>query len=394
MYAYADASADGAASLVAAAKLVLYALLDDASVLVDVFDAARKWKRAGAATGAADVTLDRAAFAAWQSDARHKNWLRAEAELDDDERDAPVGLEHTVRVAAVRVLAGQSAPKTASAALALLRSCHEALASPNAASVRDAVLDADGMLDAWPSLDEEDRRKEDAHADVRFLRSYPALLALSYRWDDVATSASSASTASAASAASSASTASGASDGCGLAENRHGFCVPDPATMLDMHVCKYLKAGRRSNDGGDVREFGNPAKLGHIVDWRRATCAVSTDYCERYEHYPTLNGNIDEGCTGAERSSRDFKGTSTLGCMLPLWDPISKAVCLARVKSGELPPRQCESVRQACAKGDERCRCVIPNYLDPLRKNYVMETGSTAPLSILATMRGTLLDAR
>ena len=72
-----------------------------------------------------------------------------------------------------------------------------------------------------------------------------------------------------------------------------------------------------------------------------------------------------------------LSGPLRLPCLNPAW-----------------PVRQCESVRQACSKGNKRCRCVIPSYLDPLRENYVMETGDTAPLGVLAMWRGTLADAR
>jgi hypothetical protein len=364
LYEYAAGSAADAASAASAAKLVLLAMLDNASILLDVFEAVQSY-RAGAPSPAV--------FAAWLVDrgpTGYPAWLQAEADLDDD--DERLGLEHTVRVATVRVLARGTRLASRAEALALLRTCHAELPK-SSPEVRDVALDEDGMSDEWPS-DPASVVAGDEFPDVRFLRSYPALLALSYQWSGVgATSAT-------------------GSDGCGVSATELGFCLPDRSAMLHNHVCRFLRAGS-SKEGEDRRDFGSSGKLGHVVDWSAGTCAAPTDYCERYEHYPTLGGNIDDGCTGDEVKRRGVREATTYGCMLAVPAPglglPAALACVAagNATQGSVPSRQCESVRATCAKGDARCTCVIPTYLDPLRHNYLAETGSTLPLSILAGLR-------
>lgn len=375
MYAYASASSDAAKAAASAAKLVLYALLDDVRVLVDIFEAAIELLQPR------ERVLTPHDFEVLRNDTRFASWLKSEAERDDD--DKLVGLEHTVRLATVRVLARVDYVQSKAETIALLRACHKALASRSANEARERALDEEGMSDTWPSLGREDT---DEFANIRFLRSYPALLALSYRWHPYNR------------------TSQGYNAGCGLGDGNVGHCVPDTAAMLHAHVCPFLKARQQqpgmpgaaddvSAPDGDVRDFSKNNKLGHIVDWNAKTCAVSTDYCERYEYYPTLNGSADEGCKYDESAKR--KGLESLSfycltsCVSGLGG-VACAACIASAATQNLPSKQCESVRNICQNGDSRCRCEMPPYTMALTSNVVMETGNTGALGLLATIRGAL----
>lgn len=382
MYRYAGASSDAAKALVAASKLVAYALQDEMWLLVDVFEAALKHF-------ARQAPLTPSDFGAWIATTKFGDWLRAEAERDDDVE--LVGLEHTVRLATARALALKHGymPKSKESADALLRACHAELTS--SADLREAVLDAEAMSESWPSIGREDT---DAYADIRFLRSYPPLLALSYRWHDAGN------------------TSEARNDGCVGDENRAGYCVPDRAAMLDKHVCRFLKAGQQQKGlpgaadestapDGDVRNFANDGKLGHVVDWNRSTCAVSTEYCERYELYPTLDGNVDEGCTPEEVNSRRLNEYASFRCVtacmlaaLPS-NAIECGVCKLRGEvEDDFPARQCESVRRLCEAGDSRCRCARPPYTEAFTANQIVNLGETLPAGVLAMIRGTAGDVR
>jgi hypothetical protein len=385
MYRYAGASSDAAKALVAASKLVAYALQDEMWLLVDVFEAALKHF-------ARQAPLTPSDFGAWIATKNFGDWMRAEAERDDDAE--LVGLEHTVRLATARALALKHGymPKSKAAADAVLRSCHAEL-TPSA-DLREAVLDAEAMSESWPSIGREDT---DAYADIRFLRSYPPLLALSYRWHDVGK------------------TSEAHNDGCVGDENRAGYCVPDRAAMLDKHVCRFLKAGQQQKGlpgaadestapDGDVRNFANDGKLGHVVDWTNRTCAVSTEYCERYELYPTLDGHVDDGCTPEEVNSRRLNEAHSLTCVgscaMMVLNPMMYAapcgICVARARSENkmFPARQCESVRRLCEAGDSRCRCARPPYTKAFTDSQIVNLGETLPAGVLAMIRGTEGDVR
>ena len=150
-----------------------------------------------------------------------------------------------------------------------------------------------------------------------------------------------------------------------------------------------------------MRNFANDGKLGHVVDWTNRTCAVSTEYCERYELYPTLDGNVDEGCTPEEVNSRRLNEYASFRCVtacmlaaLPS-NAIECGVCKIRGEvEDDFPARQCESVRRLCEAGDSRCRCARPPYTEAFTANQIVNLGETLPAGVLAMIRGTAGDVR
>jgi hypothetical protein len=312
-FAFADANAEAGAG---AARLVLYAMSDDPRVLVDAFE---------------EHAADRSA------------WLRREAALDDDEEQ--LGLAHAVRVATLAVLSGERAVASAADARALLTRTHAQLPGSSAA-LTAALLDASLWESlTWPEVDDP------AQKSARyFLHSYPALLALSYRWVPDGPRVSH-----------KAACAGGAAE---------GLCLPDKAQMLDMHVCPFLRAQKPDAARRDKRMFEGDGP-GLRVNWERGVCVPTTRYCEAYARYPALHGEREnDRCAqglGSEMQAKVGKEAAAFLCVGQTLGPMGWAQCAAGRAAAGGPPGACADVRRLCADGEGDCECAWPAFLEPFR---------------------------